>query len=296
MKKILLFCVLMVTFFASAYAIEQTGVVDTENSFGYAFGWVFTFDFFSLGILSVLLNYKKAIHLFFALFIVVAVWVGYLIVDSYELGWFNEALLFALCIIPGCLVYGYSFTLSKQAHTQTTKPKNKTSRWAIIKRYVWTQGTTYIIAPFVTLYVYLWNQTPSQRRKKNVRRAGWNVDKPDIFSTYLVVHRYKNPLMVATFSRDWKPIPIAETRSLGALSLESQKEIEYILDMLKTHVIKFCDQGHHDLDKPSIVFGKRKYSPRDILSRIDRRTPLGMRFLLAHIQDVLKPVSHKKSK
>ena len=312
MKKILLLGMYMLSAFISIGATDHLLVSATQTSdFWNAFGWVFTFDVFSVGILLLPFIGKKIIHIFFVIFFVLALWVGSLIVQSYELNFIRENILFVLCFIPGVVIYGYSiFYIDDTDSIWKSNSQKHSSLWVILLRYSlfklpktgrWTsilshtisRGIVYLLFPIIFCGVYVRNQLPRQRRKKYLKKLGWNVESPDIFPTYLILHRYKNPVLTCAVSRSWKHVPIHTTRSLGLLSLESQSEIESILEYLKMDFALRYEKNNFLVNQHIVIFDDKAYSFSDIISRIERKTPKGIRFLHMHMKKIMEESKRK---
>lgn len=294
MKKIVVFCICTLYCLLDVKAAEYWLVSSVEAyDYWHAFWWVFTFNFFFTGMMLIPFIHKKVIHFTFAGLLILAVVVAYLIVHCYQLSAIDEAGLVALCFIPAFVIYGYSILIPTK-HQALSKAQKRFSFWSITVRHSLRKGFSVLHIPFVFCYVYLWNRTPRQRRKKHLRKLGWDVDAPEVFPDYLILHRRKNPLLTCAMSRSWKRIPISRTRSLGLLSLETQHEVELILEFLKIDFAKLCEKENLLIDEGIIVFDKRAYTPRDILSRVERKTPLGIRFLRKHLQKAMEEKFHQR--
>ncbi len=284
MKRIIL---LICMVFYSCLAFSQGGAIlvsATETKdFWHAFGWVFTFNFFVPTSFLLPFLKKRIIHLLFPLELLISTWIGYLIIRYYYLSNVNEISLALACIIPGLLMYMYSIIYTKNTRkTNTIKQKRDIARIRIFKRYVVSNLFHSIFVPFVAIYVYFISKTPRQKRKKRFRKLGWDVDNPEKFAKHLILHRRKNPLLTCAVTLNWKRIPINQARSLGTLPLETQHEIELLLEFLKIDFAKLCEKEKLLVNEPLIVIGKRTYTPASMLSRIERKTPLGIRFLRKH--------------
>ncbi len=291
MKRLLVFMIMIIAMIPAWGATDHLLVSAAEaTDFIHAAGWVFTFNFFFVGILFFPSIGKRIIHLSFAAFLPIAAWVAYEIIRCYELSMESEIALAAFCFLPAVGVYGYSaFLMSKYPQTGQHVRKNVyISAWSVSARYAITSKLPYLIKPFVLLWVYAWSQTPLERRKKKFRKYGWDVDHPEPVQGYLVLHRRNNPMLTCAVSRKWKRMPISMTRNLGLLSKETQHEIELMLECFKLDFAKQCEREHILLDEPLMVVGNRTYTPRDMLSRIERKTPLGMRFLRKRMQETIE--------
>jgi hypothetical protein len=264
------------------------------HDYWHAFGWVFAFNFFFTGLLLVPFIHKKIIHFFFVVLLVLSAGVAYLIVHCYQLSVINETSLVALCFIPALVVYGNSILIPAKKRQALSKVQKRFSFWSIVVRHSLHKGISMLYLPFVFCCVYLWKRTPRQRRKEHLRKLGWNVDAPDVFADYLILHRRKNPLLTCAVSHRWKHIPINRTRSLGLLSLETQHEVELILELLKIDFAKLCEKENLLMNKGIIVFEKRTYALKDILSRIERKTPLGIRFLRKYLQKTMEETFNQR--
>lgn len=287
-KSVVLLSIMMSVLSVFAQDYLFVSAAETKD-FGHAFGWVVTFNLLIGGALILPFLGKKNLHFTFAIFLALSVWLGYIIMHYYQLSSIKETILFLSCSVPGTMVYVYAvFFTHNVKRTWVVKSQKQINDWTVIMRYLLAKKIHFLIFPFVFVGTYIWSQTPRQLRKKQLRSMGWNVDSPEVFSNYIILHRSKNPLLTCAVSRSWRHVPIGKTRSLGTLSLESQHEIEVLLDYLKLDIARLCEREKLLLDERIIVCGKRSYSPRYMLSKIERKTPLGIRFLHEHLKKIME--------
>ncbi|MCX6823520.1 MAG: hypothetical protein NT085_00125 [candidate division SR1 bacterium] len=293
-KTLVLIAIMMSVFSVFGQGYEYVSLTEPKE-FGYILGWIFTFNVFAGGILILPFFGKKIFHLTFIIFLALSVVVGYLIVHYYDLGLEKNIISLFFCSIPGVIVYLYYVVLANTTkHIRVKKSEKKITVWMVIMRYVTAKKLSTFAFPFVFVWTYMWSHTPTQYRKKYWKKLGWNVDSPEVFPKYFILHRTKNPVLTCAVSRSWKHIPISQTRSLGALSLESQHEIELFLNDIKTDISRFYEKDKVLFGEKIIMFGKRNYSPKDMLSRIEKKTPLGIKFLHEHVQKIMEESLHKK--
>jgi hypothetical protein len=295
-KTVLLMGIMMsvIPVFAQDYWLVSAS---EAKDFWHAMGWVFTFNLFVGGALLLPFIGKKILHVTFVIFLPVALWMGYLMVYYYHLNMAQEIVLFLSCCVPWTVVYGYSaIFLIKKKSARAVKYQKQITDWTVMMRYFLTKKLPILAFPFVVVWTYVKTHTPRQLRKKHLRSLGWDVDSPEVFPNYLILHRRKNvilnrrknTILTCTVSRDWKHIPMGHTGALGSLSLESQHEIQLLLDYLKIDITRLCEREKLFMDERIIVCGKRSYSPRYMLSKIERKTPLGMRFLHEYVKKIME--------
>lgn len=298
MKKIVVLCVCMIFFFIDTQAATNILVSEQETtSFLHAFGWVITFNVFIMGGLFIGVIGKKIAHISFVIFLPLSGITGYFLMHSYTLDILQEIALVVLCFVPGIFMYTYGVSVLRikyvHNHSHTEDIVHPTHHSSSSMERI--QGINKVISKLsrffshiISFSLYLLDQTPSKRRKECLRKLGWNVDAPETFPTHLILHRTKNPLLICSVSRNWKHIPIHQTRSLGLLSEESQQYIRDIIEYIRFDFIKSCKEKNILMDEKNIQVGKRKYTPNDLISRMERNTPLGLRFLHIYLRESLE--------
>lgn len=298
MKKIVVLCVCMIFFFIDTQAATNILVSGQETtSFLHAFGWVITFNVFIMGGLFIGVIGKKIVHISFIIFLPLAGITGYFLMHSYTLDILQEVPLVALCFIPGIFMYTYGISVFRikyahnHSHTEdivypTNDSPASIERIQSINKVI--SKLSHFFSHIISFSTYLLDQTPSKRRKEYLRKLGWDVDAPETFPTHLILHRTKNPLLICSVSRNWKHIPIHQTRSLGLLSEESQQYIRDTIEYIRFDFIKSCKEKNILMDEKNIQVGKRKYTPNDLISRMERNTPLGLHFLHIYLRETLE--------
>jgi len=289
MKKIVFIIVMLFAFVPCGYAANYFLVSGEETkSFGHATGWAVTFNFLYVGLTLFPFTGKRIIHLLFIIFLIIASYATYLMFHHYDVESGKKIFLGMCYIVPGVVIYIYSL-LSPHHPSASVAKVQKKNKEIIITKKIWSQVVSSILSPFISIWIYIWSFTPQQQRKNRLKKMGWDVDHPEVFTTYLLLHRTNNPELNCAVSLDWKHMPIHTTRSLGLLSFESQDEIQDILDAIKKDFIQTCKKNQFSMDDRTVIFNKRKYSPNDLISRIKKRTPLGMRVLMDHLKKKIIP-------